>query len=93
MPIAAAPWTTSATQGVAQRGCVFPRKPNVRPSRAIAYVTRGLARKLPLSAPNTLVMIASMVRTPPTGPAIAVMTVRAMASFCRAMMPTGIMYK
>ena len=40
-----------------------------------------------------VVMIASMMAMPPAGPAIAVMTVRAIASFCCAMTPTGIMYR
>ena len=79
MTIATAPWISSAAHGVVQRGWMLPRNEKIRPSRAIAYGTRVLASKLPLSAPNTLVMMASMMTAPPAGPAIDVITVRAMA--------------
>src|SRR2546428_11204665 len=79
MMIATAPWISSAAHGVAQRGWMLPRKEKIRPSRAIAYGTRVLASRLPVSAPNTLVMIASMMTAPPAGPAIAVMNIRAIA--------------
>ena len=93
MPIAPALCMSMASHGVANRGCTFPRNENVRPSRAIAKATRGRARQLPLSAPNTLTVTASMIAIPPAGPAIDSITVRAIASFCCDRMPIGIMYR
>src|SRR2546430_14799823 len=84
MMIATAPWISSAAHGVAQRGWMLPRKEKIRPSRAIAYGTRVLARRLPLSAPNTLGMIASMMAAPPAGPALAREAARPIARVCRA---------
>src|SRR2546430_16768286 len=84
MIIATAPWISSAAHGVAQRGWMLPRNEKIRPSRAIAYGTRVLASKLPLSAPNTLVMIASMMTAPPAGSALGALNLRANTSVCRA---------
>src|SRR5256886_17499138 len=93
MMIATAPWISSAAHGVAQRGWMLPRKEKIRPSRAIAYGTRVLASRLPLSAPNTLVMIASMMTAPPAGPATALGTDRPNPYLCCARLLTGAMYK
>ena len=75
--------------GVDQRGWARPRKGKARPSRAMAYGTRGRDRMLPLSAPKTLQRIAAPISVAPVGPSRWAM-IHCGTTGCRAISESGI---